>query len=414
MPPRTGLEQTVKPQNIALFACALLLIAACGSTNSNPSGGASQSSTLVAETAAPVTVFPTPLPQSTSTPSPMPHPTNTAQPPVATVVREPIIGTWQHILTPDGPCAHTSWHLDGYEVIGADTGIICRPTAEGWSVEVVPAQHRVIDLGLILIGPPGGFYARTDTGQICHRAAYSDAGTPIPPQDQQWKCEDDLRWPTQVPKENVMSVGGGYFRFKDGIYAFIDKTTGDGGEMHYFAAETLTGVAGSQITWAEISDGGEPLHQGSWVGTGAQGLFFINSATADIQHWNQSNGLPGDAIRKIQIPHMNPKGWQNMVWVATDNGIARFDGSTWKTYQVQDGLPSNDIRDITGDGTGTAWAATAKGAAYFDGVSWMAPPTNDLVIEDLIGVAGAYDEPDTKIIFGTRDNGLFVFTLLKP
>ena len=253
----------MKPQTIGLFACALLLIAACGSTNSNRSGGASQPSTPLAETAAPVTVFPTPLPVSTSTPSPMPNPTDTAQPPVAMAVRVLVKGTWQHIFTPDGPCAHTSWHLDGYEVIGADTGIICRPTAEGWSVDVVPTQHRVIDLGSILIGPPGGLYARTDTGQTCHRAAYSDAGVRIPPQDQQWKCEDDLRWPTQVPKENAMSVGGGYFRFKDGIYAFINKTTGDGGEIRYFAAETLTGVAGSQITWAKISDGGEPLHQGS-------------------------------------------------------------------------------------------------------------------------------------------------------
>ena len=114
---------------------------------------------------------------------------------------------------------------------------------------------------------------------------------------------------------------------------------------------------------------------------------------ATIQHWNQSNGLPGDAIRMIQIPSMGPKGWQKRVWVATDNGIARFDGSTWKTYQVQDGLPSNDVHGLFADNnTDTAWAATTKGAAYFDGQLWTTLPTDGLVIEDLIGVTQDYEE----------------------
>jgi ligand-binding sensor domain-containing protein len=55
------------------------------------------------------------------------------------------------------------------------------------------------------------------------------------------------------------------------------------------------------------------------------------------------------------------------LWVGTWNGLAQFDGQTWKTYFVPDGLPGDSINSIYADPQGTIWVATSNGAATFTG-----------------------------------------------
>lgn len=55
-------------------------------------------------------------------------------------------------------------------------------------------------------------------------------------------------------------------------------------------------------------------------------------------------------------------------WMGSHNeGVAVFDGKTFRYYTVNDGLPDNQIRSIQEDAGGNIWIGTAKGVCSFDG-----------------------------------------------
>lgn len=63
------------------------------------------------------------------------------------------------------------------------------------------------------------------------------------------------------------------------------------------------------------------------------------------------------------------------LWVATQNGLAFFDGSNWQIYKVEQGLPNNDILSLYLDSDSKIWVGTRDGgAAYFDGESFQRLP----------------------------------------
>ena len=47
-----------------------------------------------------------------------------------------------------------------------------------------------------------------------------------------------------------------------------------------------------------------------------------------------------------------------LIWVYTEDGIAKFDGNEFKTYTIADGLPDNDVYFIEKDKKGTCWIST--------------------------------------------------------
>lgn len=56
------------------------------------------------------------------------------------------------------------------------------------------------------------------------------------------------------------------------------------------------------------------------------------------------------------------------VWCGTwGAGLSRFDGKTWKTYTVKDGLPANHIFMLSLDDQGALWIGTNHGLAKYKG-----------------------------------------------
>ena len=53
-------------------------------------------------------------------------------------------------------------------------------------------------------------------------------------------------------------------------------------------------------------------------------------------------------------------------WVASNNGLFRYDGYHWTRFTVQNGLPSSYIRCVHITKSGQLWVGTAKGAGVFD------------------------------------------------
>lgn len=60
-------------------------------------------------------------------------------------------------------------------------------------------------------------------------------------------------------------------------------------------------------------------------------------------------------------------------------GVAHFEGETWTSYTVEDGLASNDVTCLAVADDGTLWIGTQEdGAAFLDGQSWTACAEDDV------------------------------------
>ncbi len=76
-----------------------------------------------------------------------------------------------------------------------------------------------------------------------------------------------------------------------------------------------------------------------------------------------SKGLPQSEVTSISEDKIN-----GYLWIGTrGGGLARFDGKTFVTYNLEDGLSSNTISKVFVDKKGNVWAGTRKGLSKFDG-----------------------------------------------
>ncbi|HEY0564298.1 MAG TPA: two-component regulator propeller domain-containing protein, partial [Terriglobales bacterium] len=73
--------------------------------------------------------------------------------------------------------------------------------------------------------------------------------------------------------------------------------------------------------------------------------------------WNTENGLPQNTVHKVL------QSSDGFIWIATDGGVARFDGVDFTIFDKRSAarLPDEHVRDILEDRAGAIWAATAKG-----------------------------------------------------
>ena len=86
---------------------------------------------------------------------------------------------------------------------------------------------------------------------------------------------------------------------------------------------------------------------------------------AQTRFYSQADGLPGNLITGVLLDR------QGYVWIATDNGLSRFDGHHFRNWtahpESEDGLKEGYIASLTIDPEGFLWLATDKmGLARFD------------------------------------------------
>jgi signal transduction histidine kinase/ligand-binding sensor domain-containing protein len=93
-------------------------------------------------------------------------------------------------------------------------------------------------------------------------------------------------------------------------------------------------------------------------------LTLMRAATAAgcadyaIRSWRTEDGLPQNSVLSIA---QTPDGY---LWLATYNGLARFDGVRFKVYQLAGypGLPSNRLVRVFADSHGVLWLVSEEGA----------------------------------------------------
>ena len=83
--------------------------------------------------------------------------------------------------------------------------------------------------------------------------------------------------------------------------------------------------------------------------------------------YNTSNSpLPDNTIRVIETDTTGN------VWIGTDNGLAKFDGTNWTIIDSSNSdLPVNQIRSIAFDSANHLWVGTLQaGFSIYDGTTW--------------------------------------------
>lgn len=111
-------------------------------------------------------------------------------------------------------------------------------------------------------------------------------------------------------------------------------------------------------------------------------------AAPSPQQWHTfttDNGIAGNSVQSIwEDPHGN-------IWISTENGISRYDGTIWKTYRADDGLRDNNVWSLSGN-EDSIWCATSSGVSVLQDEAWHHYTTDHgLPINDIRAILVAHD-----------------------
>jgi len=100
------------------------------------------------------------------------------------------------------------------------------------------------------------------------------------------------------------------------------------------------------------------------------------SQEAVVRHFSEEEGLPGNDVYDIL------SATSGYMWFATDNGVSRYDGHTFKNYNVSDGLPTNSVLKLYEDLLGRIWFLAYNGMlSCYDKDEIFAYQYNDSIIK---------------------------------
>jgi ligand-binding sensor domain-containing protein len=107
----------------------------------------------------------------------------------------------------------------------------------------------------------------------------------------------------------------------------------------------------------------------TWVGSGGSGVYWF-----DGNDWTHVSLSPGG----YTYPPNNVKAMtvdtENNLWVASEYGLRKFAPGNNSTFTLYDStnspLPSGSLTDVEADPTGGIWVATFEGLARFNGITW--------------------------------------------
>ncbi len=94
-----------------------------------------------------------------------------------------------------------------------------------------------------------------------------------------------------------------------------------------------------------------------WFGTWGAGLSRFDGKS--WRTYTMSDGLPGNMIHSLKLDS------RGILWIGTNGGVSRFDGKGFKNYKMEDGLFSNTVYSIAIDQDGTKWFGTFGGVSRF-------------------------------------------------
>jgi len=83
--------------------------------------------------------------------------------------------------------------------------------------------------------------------------------------------------------------------------------------------------------------------------------FGLGTLPFTFHSWQREQGLPQNFVRALAQTR------DGYVWVGSDDGVARFDGSRFVSFGLREGLNSGPVKTLFGDSAGALWIGGAAG-----------------------------------------------------
>jgi ligand-binding sensor domain-containing protein len=96
-----------------------------------------------------------------------------------------------------------------------------------------------------------------------------------------------------------------------------------------------------------------------------------------LPHYTTKNGLPSN---NCYYTLHDKKGY---IWIATDAGVSRFDGTVFENFSVDDGLPDNQVLQLREDSKGRIWFLSLGGQLSYFYNGKVYNPDNDSQLKQL-------------------------------
>ena len=126
------------------------------------------------------------------------------------------------------------------------------------------------------------------------------------------------------------------------------------------------------------------------------------------QTYTQEEGLPSSNV------HAMIQDKLGRMWFGTRNGVAVYDGLDWSIYNMNNGLPENEINDLKIDSSGCIWALCSRTRfhiAYYKDNVWRRLKNDPINEPDAF--ARSFDvittNNKTEILITSERNGIFYF-----
>jgi ligand-binding sensor domain-containing protein len=128
---------------------------------------------------------------------------------------------------------------------------------------------------------------------------------------------------------------------------------------------------------------------------------LVLAQTAYLPHYTTKNGLPSN---NCYYTLHDKKGY---IWIATDAGVSRFDGTVFENFSVDDGLPDNQVLQLREDSKGRIWFLSLGGQLSYFYNGKVYNPDNDSQLKQLnfnAVVVSFFEDSKGRIWFGTNKN----------
>lgn len=128
---------------------------------------------------------------------------------------------------------------------------------------------------------------------------------------------------------------------------------------------------------------------------------IASAQTTYLPHYSTKSGLASNTCYFI---HQDKKGF---IWIATSNGVSRFDGTNFQNFGIEDGLPDTQILQIAEDRQQRLWFFALNGQVSFlkDGRFYNA--SNDKILANVQSnavVVSFLQDSKGRIWLGTNAN----------
>ncbi len=232
--------------------------------------------------------------------------------------------------------------------------------------------------------------------------------------------------------------GRGLLRYTSGAWTVFNPSTGDFPSYFPVTSLLIPDRHGKPVLWVCTYDRGLAWHDGNrwqfldsrkglptngiyslfaphgakptlWMGMRGGGLVSL-----DLTGWytlDQQMGLPSNEIHGfVETP--DGKGGQ-VFWIATNEGLARWEHGAWKLENSHTGLPHDHVACLLssrGEQGPEIWAGTLKGLALWNGHAWHTLfKTQGLQDQRVLSLLETKENGE-RVIWAGTDKGLLRIT----